>query len=131
MTRRLNWALSLGIAMAAIGGGAGTAHAMFQDASAQLRASGAAGERYDGYLGVVGDASASVRAEVDAINIKRRAFYTDLAAKRGAKIEEVGATTACQIFATKIQPGQYYMLTDGVWRQRDGNTPVPRPTYCG
>jgi uncharacterized protein YdbL (DUF1318 family) len=65
------------------------------------------------------------------VNIKRRAFYTDLAAKRGAKIEEVGATTACTIFATKVQAGQYYQLQDGVWRQRDGGTPVPRPTYCG
>ncbi|HEY6916139.1 MAG TPA: YdbL family protein [Allosphingosinicella sp.] len=127
----MKWVLGLGIAIAVAGGGAGMAQAMFQDASAQLRSTGQVGERYDGYLGVVGDASASLRAEVDAINIKRRAFYTDLAAKRGAKIEEVGATTACQIFATKIQPGQYYMLTDGVWRQRDGNTPVPRPTYCG
>lgn len=128
MTRRLKWMVAAGLAAAALGS---AAFAMVQDASAQLRASGEVGERYDGYLGVVGDASSAIRAEVDAINIKRRAFYTDLAAKRGAKIEEVGATTACQIFASKIQPGQYYMLNDGVWRQRDGSTPVPRPTYCG
>ena len=65
------------------------------------------------------------------MNIKRRAFYTDLAAKRGAKIEEVAATTACEIFATKVGPGQYYRGTDGVWRQREGSAPVPRPSYCG
>ena len=128
MTRRFKWMAAAGLAVAALGS---AAYAVAQDASAQLRASGEVGERYDGYLGVVGDAPSAIRAEVDAVNIKRRAFYTDLAAKRGAKIEEVGATTACQIFATKIQSGQYYMLNDGVWRQRDGNTPVPRPTYCG
>lgn len=101
------------------------------DVAANLRASGKAGERFDGYLGLVGDAPASVRAEMDAVNIKRRAFYTDLAAKRGAKIEEVGATAACRILGSRVLPGQYYQLQDGVWRQREGDMPVARPTYCG
>ncbi|MGZ8307617.1 MAG: DUF1318 domain-containing protein, partial [Allosphingosinicella sp.] len=56
---------------------------------------------------------------------------TDLAAKRGAKIEEVAATTACELFRTKVAAGQYYRLPDGVWRQRDGSTPIPLPSYCG
>ena len=72
-----------------------------------------------------------LKGKVDAINIKRRAFYTDLAAKRGAKIEEVAATTACEIFATRVQPGQYYRLSDGVWRQREAGQPAQRPGYCG
>lgn len=123
--------------LAALGGiailaGAGAASAMMQaDNSAALRATGQVGEQADGYLGLVGSGSADLRAQVDAVNIKRRAYYTDLAAKRGAKIEEVAAATACEIFASRIQAGQYYRLTDGVWRQRDGSTPVPRPSYCG
>ncbi|QPQ55287.1 YdbL family protein [Allosphingosinicella flava] len=129
MTRRTKTILTA-LALSVATANAGAAYAFQADASAALRASGQAGERYDGYLGAVGDAPASVRAEIDAVNIKRRAFYTDLAAKRGAKIEEVGATTACTIFATKVQPGQYYQLQDGVWRQRD-DAPIPRPTYCG
>lgn len=128
MSRHFKWMVAVGLATAVLGS---AGHALAQDASAQLRATGQVGERYDGYLGLVDDAPASIRAEVDAINIKRRAFYTELAAKRRAKIEEVGATTACQIFATRVGPGQYFMLPDGVWRQRDGTTPVPRPTYCG
>ena len=40
------------------------------------------------------------------------------------------ASTACEIFKTRVLPGQYYRLTDGVWRKRD-NTPVPLPSYCG
>jgi uncharacterized protein YdbL (DUF1318 family) len=100
------------------------------DAAAELRAGGQAGEQADGYLGIVGSPAAQVRAQVDAVNIKRRAYYTDLAAKRGARIEEVAATTACELFRTKVASGQYYRLPDGVWRQRDAG-PIPLPDYCG
>ncbi|MEA3060256.1 MAG: uncharacterized protein QOJ94_37 [Sphingomonadales bacterium] len=135
MSRRLKlipkliWAA--GITVAAMTAGASVAYAMQGDAAAELRASGQAGEQADGYLGVVGSASAALRSQVDSVNIKRRAYYTDLAAKRGAKIEEVAATTACELFRTKVGSGQYYRLPDGVWRQRDGNTPIPLPGYCG
>ncbi len=131
MDRRLKLFLAAGIGLAAVAGGTGVAYAWFQDASAQLRATGKVGEQADGYLGVVGSGDASLRSQVDAINIKRRAYYTDLAGKRGAKIEEVAAATACEIFASRVGPGQYYRLADGVWRQREGNSPVPRPDYCG
>lgn len=121
-------AFALGLAVAA--GGASAAYA-FQDAAAELRATGTVGEQADGYLGTVGSASAEVRAKVDQINIQRRAAYTRLAAERGVTIEEAARATACQLFATRVQPGQYYRLPDGVWRQRNGNEPVPRPAYCG
>ena len=131
MNRRLKLILAAGIAVAAVTAGASAAYAMLQaDAAASLRASGQAGEQADGYLGIVGSGSADLRAQVDAVNIKRRAYYTDLAAKRGAKIEEVAATTACELFRTKVAQGQYYRLPDGVWRQRD-SAPVPLPSYCG
>ena len=124
MTRLIN--LTVGIALG-LGLGA-AAHA--QD-SASLRASGEVGEQANGYLGVVGSPPPEVRSKVDAINIKRRAHYTEVAAKRSAKIEEVGATMACDIFANSVLPGQYYRLSDGVWRKREGGEPVPRPSYCG
>jgi hypothetical protein len=130
MSRRLRLYVVTGLAAAALAAGTGYA-LMLQDASASLRATGKVGEQADGYLGLVGSADADTRSKVDAINIRRRAFYTDLAAKRGAKIEEVGATTACEIFSTKVQAGQYYRLSDGVWRQRDAGAPVQRPAYCG
>ena len=129
MSRHLKLILAAGIGLGAILGTT-TAYAMLQDASAQLRASGQVGEQADGYLGLVGSAPAAVRAQVDSVNIKRRAYYTDLAAKRGAKIEEVAATTACELFRTKVAQGQYYRLPDGVWRQRD-SAPIPLPAYCG
>ena len=128
MARRL--LLIAAMALAAAGASTG-ALALQADASAQLRASGQVGEQSDGYLGVVGSAPAELRARVDAVNIKRRAYYTDIASRRRAQIEEVGAATACEIFASRIAPGQYYRLADGVWRQRQGNALVPRPGYCG
>lgn len=133
MTRRTKLILAAGIGLAAVVGGAGAAYAMAAqaDTSAELRATGLVGEQADGYLGVVGNATPALRARVNAVNIKRRAFYTELAGRRSAKIEEVAAATACEMFATRVMPGQYYRLPDGIWRRREGNAPVPRPTYCG
>jgi uncharacterized protein len=132
MNRRTKTILAAGIAAAVLLGGAGTAYAMLgQDAAASLRASGQVGEQADGYLGIVGSVPASVRAQVDSVNIQRRAYYTDLAARRGAKIEEVAATTACELFRTKVAAGQFYRGTDGAWKKREAGQPVPLPAYCG
>ncbi|MBV9932487.1 MAG: YdbL family protein [Alphaproteobacteria bacterium] len=132
MHRRTRIILVAGLGLAVALAGATAASAMLQPGgeAAELRASAAAGEQADGYMGVVGSASGDIRAKVEAVNIRRRAYYTDLASKRGAKIEEVAATTACELFRTKVEPGQYYRLADGVWRKRD-STPVPLPHYCG
>lgn len=130
MTRRTKLFLAVGIGLAALVGGTSYAYVMQGDNSAQLRATGQVGEQADGYLGLVGSAPASLRAQVDAVNIKRRAYYTEIAARRGAKIEEVAATTACEILASRVGPGQYYRLADGVWRKREGSEPVTRPGYC-
>ena len=131
MTRRLKLILAAGIAVAVMAGGTGVAYALVQpDASASLRASGKVGEQVDGYLGIVSGGDAALRAEVDAVNIKRRAYYTDLAAKRNAKIEEVAAATGCQLIGSKVQAGQFYRLADGVWRKREGSAPIQLPAYC-
>ena len=130
MNRQIKMILAAGFGLVAVVGGAGVASAMLQDAAASLRASGQVGEQADGYLGLVGSAPADVRAKVDAINIQRRAYYTDLAAKRGAKIEEVAATTACELFRTKVAQGQYYRSVDGRWQQR-GSAAIELPSYCG
>ena len=130
MTRRMKLMVALGLGIAAAAGGTAYAFVM-QDTSAQLRATGLAGEQADGYLGLVGSAPADVRAQVDAVNIQRRAYYTELAARRSATIEEVAAATACEIFSRRIGPNQYYRLPDGVWRRRNGSEPVPLPGHCG
>ena len=130
MNRRKTLMIAAGLGIAALASSAAFAYVQ-GDAAGQLRASGVVGEQADGYLGLVGSASAAIRAQMDSVNIQRRAAYTQLATQRGATIEEVAAATACQIFASRIGPGQYYRLPDGVWRQRNGNEPVPRPSHCG
>jgi len=130
MNRRKTLMIAAGLGIAALASSAAYAYVQ-GDAAGQLRASGVVGEQADGYLGLVGSASAAIRAQMDSVNIQRRAAYTQLATQRGATIEEVAAATACQIFASRIGPGQYYRLPDGVWRQRNGNEPVPRPSHCG
>ncbi len=91
---------------------------------------GSVGEGADGYLGVHGAASADVRARVDQVNIKRRAVYTDLAAKRGVTITEVAGAAACQILDT-VGMGQWYRDAGGAWRQHTAGAPVTKPGYCG
>jgi uncharacterized protein YdbL (DUF1318 family) len=129
MSRKLKMFLAAGIAVAAVAGGAGAAYAMLQAPSADaLRASGEAGEDATGYLAAVGSGSGDLRRQIDAVNIQRRAKYTELAASRGVKIEEVAAATACQIIRG-LKAGQYYRLPGGQWQQR-GSAPPQLPSYC-
>lgn len=131
MKRKTRLFLAAAIGLAAAVGGVGYAYAMVQaDTAAELRATGQVGEQANGYLGIVGSASSEIRSRVNAVNIRRRAAYTELAGKRRVQIEEVAATMACELLATSVAPGQYYRLADGEWRQRQGNAPVARPAYC-
>jgi len=129
MSRRMKLLIAAAVGIALVAGT--SAYAMQADAAGQLRASGLVGEQADGYLGLVASAPADVRAQMEQINIQRRAAYTQLATARGATIEEVAAATACQLFAGRVGPGQYYRLPDGVWRRRNASEPVPRPSHCG
>jgi hypothetical protein len=129
MSRKMILILAAGLAIATVAGGAGAAYAMLQAPSAdQLRAGGSVGEDANGYMAIVGSATGDLRKQVDAVNIQRRAKYTELAASRGVKIEEVAAATACQIIRG-LKPGQYYRLAGGPWQQR-GDQPPQLPSYC-
>ena len=93
------------------------------------RASGAVGERYDGYLGYVIAPSAALRKQVDAVNIRRRSLYSSLAASKGVSPQEVGITAACSLLR-RIGAGEYYLPGQGRWqRYAPGRSPVP--SYCG
>jgi len=126
MKRAIAFAAAAALAVA----GAGLASAAMQESAAELRATGLVGEQYDGYLGLVGSAPPRIRSEMDAINIRRRAHYTELANRRRARVEEVAVAAACEILASRVGPSQYYLLPDGVWRRREGEAPVARPDYC-
>ncbi len=118
----------LGLAIAA--GMATAANAQADPVVEQARAQGVVGEQADGYLGFAKSPSADVKARVDAVNIKRRAFYTDLAGKRGVTVQEVAAATGCELFQTRVAPGEAYRSEGGQWQTRSGNAPVQRPSYC-
>ena len=93
------------------------------------RASGAVGERYDGYVGVAAPVSAAVRSQLTSINIQRRSLYSRLAASKGVSPRDVGITAGCQLLA-RISVGEAYMLGDGVWRRRAAGQGAPVPDYC-
>ena len=93
------------------------------------RQAGAVGERYDGYMGYAAAPSAMLRSQVETINIRRRALYSNLAARKGVSPQEVGITAGCQLLA-RVAVGQAYMLNDGVWRRRTAGQPAPTPGYC-
>ena len=109
--------------------GAGLAIAQSAGLVSEALADGSVGEQADGYLGIRGSASSELRAEVDAINIKRRAAYTQRAAQKGATVKEVAAAVGCETLATRVANGRAYLLPDGVWRVK-GATPISLPTYC-
>lgn len=109
-------------------GVAAVAYAQAAGVTAALNA-GTVGEQADGYLGVRESVSAAVKAEVEAINIKRRAAYTNLAAQRGVTVKDVAAAVGCKTLASRVGPGQAYQLRDGVWRTRESG-PIALPDYC-
>lgn len=92
-------------------------------------AAGQAGERFDGYLGVVGAASDPLRRQINAINLRRRNLYIELASRRQVTADVVGLATACELFA-QLRPGEAYLLNDNVWRRRAPGQPAPVPAYC-
>jgi uncharacterized protein YdbL (DUF1318 family) len=93
------------------------------------KAAGQVGERYDGYLGVAGSSPTTVRREVDAVNIRRRAHYSNLAASRGVSPQDVGITAGCMTLGA-VDVGEAYLLADNVWRRRGPRQPAPVPSYC-
>jgi len=123
MTMRFISLAGLAIAAAAVPAAAQTP---LVDAARQA---GQVGERYDGYMGVVGQSSAQLRSQVGAINIRRRALYSNLALSKHVAPHEVGITAGCQLLAG-VQVGQAYMLADGQWRRRAPGQPSPIPDYC-
>ncbi len=98
-------------------------------AVAAALAAGTVGEQADGYLGIAGTVSAAVKAEVESINIKRRAAYTDLAGKRGVTVSDVAAATGCQTLSARVKAGQTYRIGGGAW-QTKGAGAIALPDYC-
>ena len=111
-------------------GGAGTALAQAGDAAvSRAKADGIVGEQADGYLGFAKAGSGEVTAAVDAINIKRRQIYTDIAARQGATVQEVAAARGCDQLVKRVTAGQVYKGGGG-WETK-GSGPANLPGICG
>jgi uncharacterized protein YdbL (DUF1318 family) len=77
----------------------------------QLRASGAVGERFDGYAQAL---QSSAAGTVDQVNAKRRQIYADRAASEGVAADQIGRVYAKQIFS-KAPPGTRFLQENGAW----------------
>ena len=93
------------------------------------RRAGLIGERYDGYLGLTSaNVSAELRRQVGAVNIRRRALYSNLAARKGVTPEEVGITAACTLLR-RVAVGEFYLSGQGGWRRLEPNQSA-LPNHC-
>lgn len=80
----------------------------------ELRASGAIGERYDGYV-VAREPGA--KGAADRINEQRREIYQARAKEQGVSAEEVGKVYAQQIIQ-QAPKGTWFLGPDSKWRQK-------------
>ncbi|MGN6122056.1 MAG: YdbL family protein [Sphingomonas oligoaromativorans] len=117
----------MGLALAL--GGSTVALAQMDAEVEAAMASGAVGEQADGYLGFAKPPSAGVKAKVDAINIKRREGYTQVAQSKNVPIEAFAASIGCKTLAG-LKPGRSYSVAKGVWATK-GAAPVQLPSQCG
>jgi uncharacterized protein YdbL (DUF1318 family) len=107
-----------------------TAPAIAQSpAVAKAIQAGQVGERYDGYMGFVGNPSPELRRQVSAINLRRRNLYIVLADRRNVTAQLVGMATACQLLS-QLTAGEAYQLSDGAWRRYSAGQKVALPDYC-
>ncbi len=77
----------------------------------RLRASGAVGERYDGYAQALQSGAAGV---VQQVNAKRRQIYQQTANREGTSVDRIGRVYAQHIFA-KAPPGTKFLQGNGSW----------------
>ena len=117
------------VAAVALAGLSAPAAAQRDPAYAAARSSGQVGEQPDGYLGIVGAASADLRALVSSINIQRKAKYTQSAQASGATVEQMAFTSGCNLIA-QTASGEKYRAPDGVWKTRSAAAPM-RDERCG
>jgi len=89
---------------------------------------GTVGEQADGYLGFARAPSPVLKAKVEAINIKRRQGYTQVAQAKNVPIEAFAASIGCHTLAG-LKQGRAYNI-GGAWAVK-GTSPITLPTQCG
>jgi uncharacterized protein YdbL (DUF1318 family) len=89
---------------------------------------GTVGEQADGYLGFARPPSKDLKAKVDAINIKRRQGYTQVAQSKNVPIEAFAVSIGCHTLTT-LKQGRAYNV-GGVWAIK-GPGAIALPGQCG
>ena len=100
---------------------------MDSEVEAALNA-GTVGEQADGYLGFARPPSGGLKAKVDAINIKRRQGYTQVAQAKNVPIEAFAVSIGCHTLAG-LKQGRAYNI-GGAWAIK-GAAPIQLPPQCG
>lgn len=77
----------------------------------QLRASGAIGESYSGYVIA---RTPHAQAEAKAINTQRRSIYQEKATAQRVGVDQVGKVYAIEIFK-KLPAGTWFQKENGQW----------------
>jgi hypothetical protein len=115
--------------LALVLGGTTAALAQMDSEVESAMASGTVGEQADGYLGFAKAPGGSLKAKVDAINIKRREAYTKVAQTKNVSIEAFAASIGCTTLGN-LKQGRVYSVSRGVWAIKSA-APVALPNQCG
>lgn len=81
------------------------------------KANGIIGERFDGYVGIVAQASPKVKALVKKVNLKRKARYQAIAKKRQQQLRKV-ELIAGESAIKKTLKGNYILLKGQGWKKK-------------
>ena len=88
-----------------------------QGGLASAKAEGLIGERPDGLVAVVSDATPELQSLVSEVNSERMTEYRQIAQETDAPLEAVQARAGRQIIE-RLPAGQYFMDAAGRWRQK-------------
>lgn len=80
----------------------------------QPKKAGIIGERFDGYVGIVKNASAEIKQLVKGVNLKRKAKYQSIAKKQKLSLKKV-ELVAGQRAIQKTLKGNYVFLKGKGW----------------
>ncbi|GAA0276945.1 YdbL family protein [Alteraurantiacibacter aestuarii] len=122
------FALHAAMAAMMVGTLAVPASAQRDPAYAAARANGQIGEKMDGYLGIVGNATPELQAMVNDLNNRRRAVYTERAQAENATLESYALTAGC-LAISRTEVGEMYQAPDGSWQRRTSAPPL-RDARC-
>ena len=106
---------------------AAPAMAQRDPAYAAARASGAIGEKPDGYLGFVKPPSAAIKALVGDLNIRRKQAYTRKAQATNSTVEQFAFSSGCNLIARTVA-GEKYQTPNGSWMTRSSAAPLRNPS---